>query len=50
MDLMYVQTDETFPDLILFHQGYVFLASAFPCGLWNLGFLKVSLASKDWGK
>lgn len=39
-----------YPDLIIFHQGYIFLAPAFPSSLWDLQFLEAGLASEDCGK
>jgi len=48
--LVNVQFAQVFPDLILFHQKYIFLALAIQSGLLDLGFLKNSLSGKDWGK
>lgn len=44
---MYVQFAYVFPTLyyVLFHR-HVFLAAEFPPGLWDLRFLKASLADK----
>lgn len=35
---------------VLFHQKYTFFSPAIQRGLWNLAFLKASLAGEDWGK
>ena len=48
--LMHIQFAYMLLDLILSHQGYIFLAPAVTLGLWDLRFLKARIASKDWGK
>lgn len=39
--VMYAQFAYAFPDQMLFHQGYLFLAPVFAPDLWNLAFLIV---------
>lgn len=48
-DLCFYGLLKYFANLILFHQGYLFLVPAFPLvsGIW---FLMAGLASKDWSK
>lgn len=46
-DLTYVQFVSVFQDLILYHQGYIFLAPAFLSGLWDLGLLKAWLVKTE---
>lgn len=50
MDFQMSSFAKIFPDLILFHQEYVFLAPEFPPVLWDHGFLKAGFAGKDWWK